>query len=56
MDDDCQTDEDQNYDAFHMMKTEVEEAINRYVIEKKDGTCELFIKNLYGERRFRNAF
>lgn len=35
-----------------MLKTELKDAIDKYIRDKKDGTVENFIKNINATRRF----
>lgn len=52
VDDDCQTDDEQKCDAKKMLRREVEQAITKYLQDKRDGTAEINIKNLNIRKRY----
>ena len=52
VDDDCQTDDDQREDAKRMLRSEVKQAINKFLQDKRDATVDREIKNYHLQRRF----
>ena len=52
VDDDCQTDNDQKEDSKKMLRTEVANAINKYLQDKRDGTKDMLVKNINIKKRY----
>ena len=55
MDDDCLTDDEQLRDAKAMVNEDLKKAVNEFKREKRDGTVELYVKNLNTYKRFNRS-
>ena len=53
--DDCLTDDEQLRDAKAMVNEDLKKAVNEFKREKRDGTVELYVKNLNTYKRFNRS-